>query len=133
MLGLFSKKKILLVEDSESLSKAVLFKLKASGYKVLIARSYEEAVDMLDKHKGSIKAVWLDHWLHGKKTGLDVLQYIKSQDNLKSMLVFVVSSSGDEWSKMYEDLGVTKYFVKSDYLMSTILKEIQSYIDRDER
>ena len=58
------------------------------------------------------------------------LQYIKEQDHFKNLPVFVVSSSGDEWSKMYEDLGVTKYFVKSDYLMGTILKEIRSYLDR---
>ncbi len=128
-MGLFSKKKILVVEDSESLSKAVLFKLKASGFKVLNASSYDEAVSYLEKHK-SITAVWLDHWLHGKKTGLDVLKYIKASDTLKDIPVFVVSSSGDEWSKMYEEVGVTKYFVKSDFLMSTILKEIQSYLDR---
>ena len=130
-MGLFSKRKILVVEDSESLSKAVIFKLKASGLKVVNAKSFDEAVKYLDKTK-NIKAVWLDHWLHGKKTGLDVLQYIKEQDNLKDLPVFVVSSSGDEWSKMYEDLGVTKYFVKSDYLMGTILKEIQSFLDRTE-
>lgn len=130
-MGLFSKKKILVIEDSESLSKAVLFKLKASGFKVLNAKSYEEAVKYLNKNK-NVKAVWLDHWLHGKKTGLDVLQYIKEQEDFKDLPVFVVSSSGDEWSKMYEDLGVTKYFVKSDYLMGTILKEIQSYLDRRE-
>lgn len=128
-MGLFSKKKILVIEDSESLSKAVLFKLRGSGFKVLNAKSYDEAVKYLDKNK-NIKAVWLDHWLHGKKTGLDVLQYMKNDERLKDLPVFVVSSSGDEWSKMYEDLGVTKYFVKSDYLMGTILKEIQSYLDR---
>ena len=130
MFGIFGKKKILVVEDSESLSKAVLFKLKASGYKVLTAQSYEEAVKHIDKNK-DIKAVWLDHWLHGKKTGLDVLTYIKEQEHFKELPVFVVSSSGDEWSQMYEDLGVTKYFVKSDYLMGTILKEIRSYLDRN--
>ena len=129
-MGLFSKKKILVVEDSESLSKAVLFKLKASGFKVLSATSYDEAIEFLEKHK--VMAVWLDHWLHGKKTGLDVLKYIKASEGLKDIPVFVVSSSGDEWSKMYEEVGVTKYFVKSDFLMSTILKEIQSYLDRSE-
>jgi len=128
-MGLFSKKKILVVEDSESLSKAVLFKLKAGGFKVLNATSYDEAVAYLEKNK-NIRAVWLDHWLHGKKTGLDVLKYIKSQEHFVDLPVFVVSSSGDEWSKMYEEIGVTKYFVKSDFLMSTILKEIRSYLDR---
>ena len=128
-MGIFSKKKILVVEDSESLSKAVLFKLKASGFKVLNAKSYDEAVSYLEKNK-NIKAVWLDHWLHGKRTGLDVLKYIKEQEHFSSLPVFVVSSSGDEWSQMYEDIGVTKYFVKSDFLMGTILKEIQSYLER---
>ena len=111
--------------------KAVIFKLKASGFKVLNAKSYAEAVTFLEKNK-NIEAVWLDHWLHGKKTGLDVLQYIKDQDHFKELPVFVVSSSGDEWSQRYQELGVTKYFVKSDYLMGTILKEIQSYLDRAE-
>jgi len=130
-MGIFSKKKILVIEDSESLSKAVIFKLRASGFKVLNARSYDEAVSCLKKNK-NIKVIWLDHWLHGKKTGLDVLQYIKEQENLKDLPVFVVSSSGDEWSGKYEELGVTKYFVKSDYLMGTILKEIQSHLNRAE-
>lgn len=129
-MGLFSKKKILVVEDSESLSKAVLFKLKASGFGVVVAQSYDEAEKHLNKNKKNIKAVWLDHWLHGKKTGLDVLRFIKEQEDLKDIPVFVVSSSGDEWSAQYEELGVTKYFVKSDYLMGTILKEIKSYLDR---
>ena len=130
-MGIFSKKKILVIEDSESLSKAVIFKLRASGYKVLNAKSYDEAIKFLEKNK-NVKAVWLDHWLHGKKTGLDVLQYIKESEDFKDLPVFVVSSSGDEWSARYEELGVTKYFVKSDYLMGTILKEIQSYLERSE-
>lgn len=130
-MGLFSKRKILVIEDSESLSKAVLFKLKTAGFKVLTASSYDEAVVLLDKNK-NIQAVWLDHWLHGKKTGLDVLKHIKEIEHFKDLPVFVVSSSGDEWSKMYEEIGVTKYFVKSDFLMSTILKEIRSYLDRTE-
>ena len=130
-MGLFSKKKILVVEDSESLSKAVLFKLKASGFKVLSATSYDEAITTLEKNK-NVGAVWLDHWLHGKKTGLDVLKYIKSQEHFKELPVFVVSSSGDEWSQLYAEIGVTKYFVKSDFLMSTILKEIRSYLERSE-
>lgn len=125
----FSKKKILVVEDSESLSKAVSFKLKANGFKVVVVRSHEDAVKYLNKSK-DVNAIWLDHWLRGKKTGLDLLKYIKEQEHLKDLLVFVVSSSGDEWSKKYEELGVTKYFVKSDYLMGTILKEIKSYLDR---
>ena len=128
-MGIFSKKKILVIEDSESLSKAVLFKLKANGFKVLNAKSYDEAIEYLEKNK-NIKAVWLDHWLHGKKTGLDVLRYIKEQEHFKNLPVFVVSSSGDEWSRQYEELGVTRYFVKSDFLMGTILKEIKSYLDR---
>ena len=130
-MDLFNKKKILVVEDSESLSKAVLFKLKAEGFKVLNATSYDEAVSFLDKNK-NIKAVWLDHWLHGKKTGLDVLKHIKEREDYHDLPVFVVSSSGDEWSKMYDEVGVTKYYVKSDFLMSTILKEIRSYLDRTE-
>lgn len=132
MFNLFSKKKILVIEDSESLSKAVLIKLKQGGFKVLVAKSYEEAMDLLVKHP-NIRVIWLDHWLHGKKTGLDFLKYVKSQEHLKNVPVFVVSSSGDEWSKMYEELGVTKYFVKSDFLMSTILQEIQSFLDREEK
>ena len=129
MFGLFSKRKILVVEDSESLSKALLFKLKKGGFKVIMVHSYEDAILELKKHN-KLSAVWLDHWLHGKKTGLDLVKYIKADKDLKHLPIFVVSSSGDEWSKMYEELGVAKYYVKSDFLMSTILAEIQGYLDR---
>ena len=128
-MGIFSKRRILVVEDSETLSKAVLFKLKANDFKVDIAKSYDEAVKYLDKNK-KLKAVWLDHWLFGKKTGLDVLKYIRAEERFKDIPVFVVSSSGDEWHKMYEEAGVTKYYVKSDYLMETILTDIKNYLDR---
>ncbi len=125
------QKKVLVVEDSESLAKAVSIKLKSTNYGVLTANSYNQAIKYLKKNK-NIRAIWLDHWLHGKETGLDVLRYVKQDEKLKDIPVFIVSSSGDEWSKMYEELGVTKYYIKSDHLMATIIQEITTYLTHHE-
>ena len=123
----FSKRKILVVEDSRPLSKAVTVKLKSLGFKVINAATFDEAVKALDKNK-KIAAVWIDHWLREKTNGLQVLQYIKEHKDHHGVPTFLVSACGEEWSEKYEALGITKRFIKSDHSMSDIIDEINKAI-----
>lgn len=124
----FSKKKILVVEDSAPLSNAVRIKLKTLGFKVLIAASYEEAKKLLGKHK-KIAAVWIDHWLKGSTTGLEVLKYIRADETHRNTPTFLVSNCGEEWSDKYEQYGISKRFIKSNYTMSDIIEAINHEIE----
>jgi len=127
-MGLFFKKKILVVEDSKPLANAAAIKLKSLGYKVLFAESYKEAVSVLGENK-KIVAVWLDHWLRDNSNGLEVLKYIRKDKVFINTPVFLVSNCGEEWSKQYIEAGISKSFVKSDHSMSDIIESINHEID----
>jgi len=123
-MGLIFKTKILLVEDSHGFSDAVQIKLRKKGYKVITARSFEEAVEQLNKNL-DVSVVWLDHYLLGEKTGLDVLKYIKSKEELGKVFICIVSSTNKEIQDTYTKLGVSKYYDKGKYKLEDIVKEFK--------
>jgi len=113
---------ILLVEDDEN--DALLFDLALKQTRILnplqIVQDGEEALDYL-KGKGKYSdrntfplpcLVILDLKLP-KRTGFEVLQWLKIQDGLKRLPVVVLSSSGEmkDLERAY-DLGANSYLVK---------------------
>ena len=121
------KDKILVVEDSDTLSKAINTKLQTYEFDVLIAKSADQAIGVLKKNK-DIKIVWLDHWLRDHSDGLTVLKYIREQSEFDDIPVFIVSASGDEMRKQYMDMGATKFYVKSDHLMTELVEEMIGFL-----
>lgn len=128
MLGFFGKK-ILVVEDSEPLMKAIKVQLGKGGFKVITARSFEEAIKQLKNNK-KIHAVWLDHYLIGEKSGLDVLRYMREQPQFKDTPIFVVSAIDQEIRKDYEKLEVTRLYIKAEYQLGVIIREIKSILKK---
>lgn len=126
MFSLFGKK-ILVVEDSGPLVKAIEVQLGRGGYRVLKARSYDEAVEHLESNK-KIRAVWLDHYLIGEKSGLDVLRYMREQARFKNTPIFVISAIDQEVRKYYEKLNVTRLYIKSEYQLGVIISEIKNIL-----
>ncbi|MAZ40505.1 hypothetical protein CL654_00080 [bacterium] len=119
-----NKKTILVVEDERPLLEAIHSKLTKSGFEVVTARTVEEALDGLKK--GDVQAIWLDHYLMGKETGLDFLSEIKTDGSpLKNIPVFVVSNTASEDKvRSYLHLGIEKYFVKAEKRLDEIISEI---------
>lgn len=117
---------ILVVEDEKSLSKAITKKLEVSGFEVINASTAAEAKDALDGGE-KIDAIWLDHYLIGEESGLEVLYYIKSEDSkYKNIPVYVVSNTATpEKIEQYISLGIDKYYVKSDTKLESIINDIK--------
>lgn len=120
---------ILVIEDERPLIEAITVKLEKNGFEVVSARSVEQAMNYVQEGV-KIQAVWLDHYLLGKGTGLDFVVGLKQNDAYKSIPIFVVSNSGTaDKQHAYLRLGALKYYVKSDYRLETIVKEIKEFLE----
>ncbi|HNV97200.1 MAG TPA: response regulator [bacterium] len=125
-----NKKNILVVEDEKSLLDAISTKLEKNEFTVSRARTYEEAMSALKKNK-NIGVIWLDHYLMGKKDGLDIITECKKDNSTYSEIpIFVVSNtaSSDKIEK-YLELGAVKYYVKAEKRLEDIIKDINKYFD----
>lgn len=118
--------KILIVEDESALSFVLEEKFKDEGYTVEIAVDGEEALVKADKFRPAI--ILLDLILP-KKYGLDVLQDLKNNAELKAIPVIVLSNlEGDETIKKALTLGAVDYFVKTQHPIAEIVERVETYI-----
>lgn len=120
-------KVILVVEDEMPLLGAIRLNLERHGFAVVTARTVNQAKDYV-RELGKIDAVWLDHYLLGKDSGLDFVAWCREPDNLKCKLVpiFVVSNTAtSDKVTSYMKLGADKYFVKSNHKLAEIIEEIK--------
>ena len=150
-LNPLKKKTILVIEDERPLLEVVNSRLEKKGFGVITARSVDEVFNAgLDK-KGvgiiaassikqaldyledleKIDAIWLDHNLLGKENGFDLVKKIKANGGRwKKIPIFVVSNTeGSRVIKSYVNLGVNKYYVKSNHKLDDIIKDINLYLD----
>lgn len=120
---------ILVIEDERPLLNAIKTKLEINHFDAVSARSVEQALGYC-KDGVEIDAVWLDHYLLGRETGLDFVAKMKEEQSLKNIPIFVVSNTGSPDKKhIYMRLGATKYFVKSDHRLDSIIEEIKNYLE----
>lgn len=123
---------ILLVEDNPDDQELTLRALRKHKLKnnIFVVEDGEEALDFLNSkgkyidrsNKENPKCILLDLKLP-KKDGIEVLEEIKSDENLRSIPVIMLTSSSDEEDlvRSYK-LGVNSYIVKpvgfSDFIES---------------
>jgi len=123
-------KTILVVEDERPLLEAIKKKLELSGFTVLTARSTDQAYAYIEDI-GKIDAVWLDHYLLGKESGLDFVARCKTEGSkCKNIPIYVVSNTAsDDKVKSYIRFGISKYFVKAENRLDVIVAEIKRYLE----
>ena len=105
------KDQILLVEDEPDLLQTLSFNFENEGYKVSKAINGEKALKLLEKNN-SIALVVLDLMLPDI-SGLDICRHIRSSDNLKDILVIMVTAKGEEVDRVVGfEIGADDYVVK---------------------
>lgn len=123
---------VLVLEDEYPLLRAIKIELEKHNFFVEAARSVQEAercVYDLDH----IDAIWLDHYLVGKENGIDFLKWFKQENNekYKQIPIFVVSNlESDNEVAIYKKLGAENFFLKSNYKLEEIIKEINETLER---
>lgn len=119
---------ILIVEDEESLIRALKDNLEAEGYTVGTATNGEEAIKELQKQLPNI--ILLD-LLMPKRDGFYVLEEVKKNPQWKQIIVIVLSNlGGDQEIKRVLDMGADDYFVKSQHPIEEIIKKVKEYLKR---
>jgi CheY-like chemotaxis protein len=120
------QKTILVVEDEKPLLEAIHIKLEKSGFSVVTARTAEQAYGLLED-LAKIDIIWLDHYLLGKENGLDLVVKIKNDEKYKNIPIFIVSNTASaEKVQSYINLGVNKYYIKSNYRLDNIIEDIRA-------
>lgn len=104
------QKKILLVEDNDSISKLVKYKLEKDGYSVELR---ENGIDGLKAIQESIfDLIILDVMMPGM-SGFEILQQVRETENLKTAKVMMLTSkSREEDLARGFNLGVSEYMGK---------------------
>lgn len=120
------RKSILVVEDEMPLLKAVQAKLERSGFDVVTARSVDQAIGYIDDGV-HVDAVWLDHYLLGKQSGIDLVAHCKSVGSSTEQIPFFLISNTASSDKVqtYLKLGVDRYYVKAQVRLDTIIADIK--------
>ena len=126
-----SKDKILLVEDEPDLLQTLAFNFESEGYKVAKALDGKEAMKFLEDDD-SISLVILDLMLPDI-SGLDICRHIRAADNLKDILVIMVTAKGEEVDRVVGfEVGADDYVVKP-YSVRELLLRVGGMLKRSSK
>lgn len=119
-------KRILLVEDDDSLANVYLTRLQAEGFDVRRVADGEEALASARTYKPDL--VLLDVMMP-KVSGFDVLDILRNTPetaNLKVIMLTALSQESDE--ARARALGVDDYLVKSQVVISDVIDRIRHHL-----
>lgn len=120
------KKKILIVEDEEMLSKVLVEQFEKAGFDVEAAFDGEKALKSLEKSKPDL--VLLDIILP-KINGFDVLKAIKENPDTQDIPVIMISNLGrDEDIKQSIKLGAVDYYIKAQHPIFEIIEKVSNFL-----
>ena len=121
-------KKILIIDDDEDFLSILDMKFKKEGFSTVIAKDGEEGISMAKSEKPDV--ILLDMALP-KKSGLEVLEELKSDEISKNIPVIILSNfSEDENIQKATSLGATDYFIKADNSISEISEKVKKIVSK---
>ena len=103
-----SKKKILIIDDAE-VNQLLLSRI-LGDYELLNAYNGEEAFERLQENKGSLDLIILDLVLPDTN-GLEILKFIKGDDELKEIPVIVMSAQV-QMEQTSMEMGAVEFWKK---------------------
>lgn len=126
MADVNTTKKILVAEDDKFYSAIYKKYLAFDNVEVFFANDGEEALKMAQEKKPDL--ILLD-LIMPKMDGFDVLEKLKSDEELKAIKVVVLSNLGQEEDKKKAlSMGASDYVVKSNISFDEITSVVQKYL-----
>lgn len=119
-------KKILVVDDSESIREILTFSLKQAGYEVMAAADGVEAINFFDGRH--IDLVLTDYHMP-RMNGLELIERVRNSESYKYIPVLVLTTE-NQMEKIREarQAGATGWLLKpfnTDKLLQTLRKVIR--------
>lgn len=120
------KKKVLVVEDDQSLSKILCIDLEKHGYESIPAYNGQEG---LDKTKSELPDIILLDIVMPVMDGLQYLQEKKFVKDIKDIPVIILSNlSSPVFEDESKDLNFSDYLIKSDWKLEDVIAKIREKI-----
>jgi DNA-binding response OmpR family regulator len=102
--------RVLVVEDNEEIAALLNFKLKHSGYEVSYAENGKLGLEAVSTNPPDL--IILDVMMP-VMNGLEMLKALKSDENLKSIPVIILTALANEWEIVEGlELGADDYITK---------------------
>lgn len=119
-------KKVLIVEDEESLAQMYQTKFENEGYEVLVANDGSEGIEKAKKDKPDI--ILLDIILP-KKDGFMVLKELKADKTTANIKIIMLTNLGqDEDVTKGKKLGALDYLVKANLTPAQLVDKVAEYL-----
>jgi two-component system phosphate regulon response regulator PhoB len=120
------QKKVLLVEDDDSLASVYLTRFEAEGFLVKRVPNGEDAlVAALEFHPDII----LLDVMMPKVSGFDVLDILRNTPETANLKVIMLTALSQESDKQRaHDLGVNDYLVKSQVVIADVVDRVKQHL-----
>ncbi len=122
------RKKILLIEDEEIMIDLLQRKLEKEGYEVKLARDGEEGLEKIRQEMPDL--VLLDIVMP-KVGGLEVMEEISKDQELKKKPVIIISNSGQPVElERVKELGARDWLIKTEFDPQEVLDKVKQQIGK---
>lgn len=120
-------KKILLVEDDDSLASVYLTRFEAEGFSVKRVPNGEEALAATLEYHPDL--ILLDVMMP-KVSGFDVLDILRNTPETANVQVVMLTALSQESDKQRAmDLGVDDYLVKSQVVIADVVERVKHHLN----
>src|SRR3990167_2985905 len=128
-MAAIATKKVLVVDDEESIREIYRRELQTRGYQVSSASDGEEG--LLKAGEDAPDIVLLDIMLP-KMSGIDVLKALKENQLTKNIPVLLLTNLGEETIiKEGFELGADGYLLKVSYTPAQVVDEVSKFLSAD--
>jgi len=116
---------ILVLEDDQSLKKAICDAMAKRGFDTISAATVSDGIKQLET-SDAVDVVWLDHYLLGTENGINFVTKAKNHPKFKNLPIFVVSNTASAPNiHAYLALGLSNFYIKSDHDITQIINDIE--------
>jgi len=120
-------KKILLVEDDDSLANVYLARLEVEGFNVKRVPNGEDALASAIEYKPDL--ILLDVMMP-KVSGFDVLDILRNTPETANLKIIMLTALSQDSDKARADqLGADDYLVKSQVVIADVVDRIKQHLD----
>lgn len=117
---------ILVVEDDNVLREVLVEKLRKTGYDTMGAEDGEVAMKIMRENKPDL--ILLDI-LMPKKNGMEVMEEMQEDNELKKIPIIVISNSGQPIEiERAKELGAIDFLIKAVFDPSEVLEKVQGVL-----
>lgn len=118
-----NNKKILIIEDDNSIASALVLKISGAGYQVTVAEDGEQGLQKALSEKPDM--ILLDIILP-KMDGMTLLENLRQDEWGKTVPVIILSNlgTGDELTRSKKN-GVKEFLIKTDWTLDDVVQKIR--------